>query len=473
MSHTHVHRLVLPLVFPEGIRPGAGKTGGNRLQLAKDGRGNAVLRGTALAGALRHAYAAGLGVRSMDPQVARWFGASCDGAGGDERGLPSPLKVSDLVLPVTHTALRHHNAVDRHLGSVRPNGLFDVEVLPPGVCGKAVLLLETYEEDLDEARAFLQALVGMFKDGLTLGGNAARGIGRAHLDAKVAYQIFDRGDLEQDALFLEELHNLRKGTVPQTGEVLEPVASGRARLVVKFTLRVPRGQDLCVGDGQGLDHEIEPQFVVDAQGKSFWKLPGSSLRGLFRGWCSRLAAKENFSLADSHQRAKDRRGHAASGRDFAWGFMNEKQRIEIQRILIEEFEVPPEQIVCPVMRLFGSSFSKGRIHISDALAPIQDATVTERKHVAVDRISGGANDGFLFSNTVLHGSKLRFTVHLTIEHPEEHEARWIAKTLRALDMGLLRVGSSKSGGRLALDGRPTAQGPFSDAFKNITPLEGA
>ena len=45
--------IILPLVFPEGIAPGAG-SGYNRIHLARNGLGEPILRGTSLAGVLRH-----------------------------------------------------------------------------------------------------------------------------------------------------------------------------------------------------------------------------------------------------------------------------------------------------------------------------------------------------------------------------------------------------------------------------------
>ena len=55
MSAAHAC-LVLPLTFPEGVAPGHGRHG-NRLLLTRDGQDRLILRGTALAGVLRHAYA--------------------------------------------------------------------------------------------------------------------------------------------------------------------------------------------------------------------------------------------------------------------------------------------------------------------------------------------------------------------------------------------------------------------------------
>ena len=60
---------------------------------------------------------------------------------------------------------------------------------------------------------------------------------------------------------------------------------------------------------------------------------------------------------------------------------------------------------------------------------------------------------------------------IVLKNPAEDEARWIAQCLRALDMGLIRVGSSKGAGRLALAEPPQAKGPFKELIADVKPME--
>ena len=119
------------------------------------------------------------------------------------------------------------------------------------------------------------------------------------------------------------------------------------------------------------------------------------------------------------------------------------------------------------MNLFGSSYTKSRIHISDATS--KDGSGQSRQHVSIDRISGGANEGFLFSHQALTGKPV-FQFQLSIEEPTEQEAKWVSSTLRALDMGLLRIGSSKSSGRLAIAKSPSATGQHANLFNQLQPM---
>jgi hypothetical protein len=54
----------------------------------------------------------------------------------------------------------------------------------------------------------------------------------------------------------------------------------------------------------------------------------------------------------------------------------------------------------------------------------------------------------LFSNGVLTKLGEPFIVRIRIRDVQEHEAMWIARTLLAIDIGLVRLGSSKAAGRL-------------------------
>ena len=114
MPTVRVHRLVVPLEFPAGLAPGAGKDAGNRLVVARDGFDRPVLRGSALAGALRHAWT------NAAPReagaVERWFGHAAKGDDGVDR--PSPLRVADVPLGARRREadLLLGAAEDDHLG---------------------------------------------------------------------------------------------------------------------------------------------------------------------------------------------------------------------------------------------------------------------------------------------------------------------------------------------------------------------
>ncbi|MBO7329091.1 MAG: hypothetical protein J6W00_10025, partial [Lentisphaeria bacterium] len=145
-------------------------------------------------------------------------------------------------------------------------------------------------------------------------------------------------------------------------------------------------------------------------------------------WFSRLAARDGKKLVDSVERYRNE-GAVKTDQLYANG----------------EDDV--------ISSLFGSHEKRGRIHIADAYStqPVDDpaADTQYRPHVAIDRFSGGTNDGKLFSNYVLAGN-VKFTTVITIAAPNADEIGYLQKTLQALHCGVLRLGSSKAAGRLEI-----------------------
>lgn len=481
MSPRTIHRLYVPLLFPAGLSPGETRES-NLLSVARDGAGRAVLRGSALAGALRHAW---VRFHQSDAGSDRWFGHALE---DQTSWAVSRLKFADCVVDVGDApdeVLRTHNAINRHTGAVLNKGLFSLQALPPGSRVWCWVWLHDGAHDAPaDSRAFLGELVTILGNGLTLGGHAARGLGRAEISGEALYREFDLTSLDDHAAYLDEHRRWRQrqSTAPD-GEPIEPQRSNaHTPLRLELELTIPSGEDLLVGGGSELDCDIEPQRVTHANGTEHWLLPGSSLRGVFRAWITRLAARAaDKPVSDSLSRHANEAGgydvQSLDGNALAWGFDSGAERERNQKRLSpdHEHEDLNEVVRCPIMRLFGSGYSKGRLHVSDALCEEAigrkaSARRQRRAHVAVDRLTGGASEGFFFDSAVLVGAP-QFRVVITLTEPTEDEARWLYSAVRALDLGVLRVGSSKAGGRLGLRSSPVAHGPHADLFSNLRPGE--
>ncbi len=136
---------------------------------------------------------------------------------------------------------------------------------------------------------------------------------------------------------------------------------------------------------------------------------------------------------------------------------------------------------CPVSRLFGSLHKAGRIHFSSAYCACSSndagsvtsvSEVQKRKHVSIDYISGGGVNHMLYETAVLTSdNNIEFKTQIHIEDPEETEIKKIAKTIKAIDFGILRIGSSKASGRLRLKEAPKAEGKNAEIVNNINPEE--
>ena len=452
-------RVSFKLTFPAGLSAGEGSQG-NELAIALDGAGRPVLRGSSLAGALRSAYLAAGGSHDVDKTI---FGAAC---GADDAMLtPSRIEVPECILQAgpANVETRKHNQVNRHTGAVLAGGLFAIGALPPKCSTDVVMWLRADETSQEDASRWISWLGAALATGLVLGGRGARGVGLAQVDGPVLHRRYQLASPEGMARWLADRWHWRNGSAGSTGEPVTGEAEPTQILRVNIVLGVPRGQDFLVGSGGGRS-EAGPQRVMAADGKEYWRLPGSSLRGQFRAWVSRLAARAQTPVAFSRDRAVGDNGKPSdvSGEDLGWCFLNRDPQFSPGNAA--------KNIACPVAQLFGSLAARGRVHVTDSFAPVHKHHEQERTHLMIDPISGGAVERLLFSNSVLAdaaGAPLRFSVSILVQRPSEQEARWLAACILALDSGLIRVGASKAAGRLALATPPAAVGPHADLFKKL------
>lgn len=454
-----VYVIELPILFPAGIHCGAGSLY-NSLLLARDGAGQPVLNGSSLAGVLRSLYmkylASRLSPNDATEQVERLFGRALNHRKRDSKSvdIASCVRVSNYRLDLGHADVteRTFHLRDRHRGTVAEGGLFSMEATPPGTRCRMVVWIHQQTSDLaavteDQILELMHLVHERFKTGLHIGGSSNRGMGMGVIaDGEHARsKRFDLTNLESHAEYLEAHLAWRRGEhVPGLSNFVS-AATLKTDDSVEFQLSfaIPTGQDILVADGQASDVQLEPQRVLAHDGNYYWRIPGSNFRGLFKQWMLRLATRSGFPVGD--RRATYNRDEY-TGENVGWAFAPAEQRIKGQAS------------GCPIGSLFGTLGMPGRIKLSDAYIACSHAENEQcnesqlRMHVAVDRVTGGAAEGMLFSNRVLTSEANPFSLSITIRKPQPHEIRWLAQSIVALHIGLLRVGSSKSSGRLAVTG---------------------
>lgn len=412
-----VYAVIAPVIFPEGFAIGSSGHKSNALEIERDGKGSPVIRGSSVAGLLRaKAEVSGL----FDDVCDFYFGAALNR--GEER-CQSNLVFYDTAIQ-NGTEENMHNLINRHTGSVslENKGLFSIERVAPGSRGNLFFCLYSDSTMENKAQELLAFLTKCLNGGVLLGGNSNRGMGRCLLETdQVFIRKFDLADVQDAAAYLDLIYS-EKRTVRQCDSVkCDPDQSS---FKIELTLTIPPGQDLLCSEG----NDAYPVSVRKADKKEYWKIPGSSLRGIFKGWFSRLAAKDGCVLTDNVNT-----------------YLIRRDQKEHEKEILEDD--------C-VLDLFGSLEQKGRLHIADAYSSasaVSSKDVQNRTHVVIDRFTGGTNDGKLFENRVLLSSgNHTFTTVITIVNATEKDVLYLQKTLQALHMGLLRVGSSKASGRLRI-----------------------
>ncbi len=432
-----IYRVNIPIIFKEGLSAGAGKKA-NRSIVALNGRGKPVLHGSTIAGVLRSAYNS-----QASSDVNYWFGEALNNDGFHGY---SKIKIMDVELDtgsISSPISRTHNAINRHTGVAIKGGLFSIEYLPPGTTGEIILEIEDQGNQTQDVIKFIEVLASLFKSTLFFGGNRNRGVGRASAEKGLHFEKFDLSITNDYANFLDAKY---KGNAYQSNSATSKKIEGSKsseHFEIKLILGIPQGEDILAGDGQTLDYILEPQTTTAADGKEYWRIAGSSLRGVIRAWVTRLAARSGKHICDNAQNFIDN-SQNLKGDELGWGFVDKKSR--------KNFQKEPEALNDPILDLFGSLYGKGRIHIADCISrkPKSSNDQEERMHISVDRFSGGTNEGALFQNMVLKAKEIEFPLEIKIEYANEEEIAWLCATLKAIHLGLISVGSSRSAGRLKI-----------------------
>lgn len=432
------YRIFIPLVFKAGLSPGNGSKS-NNVVISLNGNNDAVLRGSSIAGVLRSAF-----IKNNSEYVERWFGT--DNRDKKDQFEVSRIKIADTILDhgKTEISQRTHNAINRHTGAAIKGGLFSIEALPPGT--KATIIAEIDGRGIpkEECDTFIVTIANLFETGLFFGGNRNRGIGKATAPKGIFVEEYDLEKPDEYAALLDSRYLYDSKEIKLTGRNITVKKNNTEHFEIKLILGIPRGEDLLIGDGQTLDYVLEPQKTLTADGKKYWRIPGSTFRGIFKAWMSRLAAREGRQLRDDAEKFYNET-NLITGENIGWGFVvNETER--------DDFKKTPDKLNDPIMSLFGSLYRRGRIHFADSfsISETNNTDSAERMHVSIDRFTGGANEGSLFKNKVLVNSHIEFPLFIQINSPKEHEIQWLVKTIKALHLGILSIGSSKSSGRLAV-----------------------
>lgn len=170
-------------------------------------------------------------------------------------------------------------------------------------------------------------------------------------------------------------------------------------------------------------------------------LPGTSLRGVIRSHAERivrtLAPGQNLCCDPFRQES----GGDQSCSHWLADFQKKAKATEV--FLREVYRRS-----CAICRLFGSTSQASRIRISDS----EPVTINEnqwsiREHIAIDRFTGGAKQGVLFSDLVLED--LTFENDVVIRNFELWQLGLLAYVLRDFlcwEDGLIRLGYGKTKG---------------------------
>lgn len=116
---------------------------------------------------------------------------------------------------------------------------------------------------------------------------------------------------------------------------------------------------------------------------------------------------------------------------------------------------------CPACTLFGTTQQRGLLTFTDS--PITDAIIEEQPHVAIDRFTGGAADGKLWTDEIATSGTLNLCIGSDIDLTETHE-NLLRHVVRDLHDGLIGIGgqTSRGSGTIVVSGDPPEVRPITD-----------
>ncbi|MTF37966.1 RAMP superfamily CRISPR-associated protein [Cyanobacterium aponinum] len=257
-----------------------GGVGGNAdtdMALAVNGEGKFYLPATSLAGALR-AYMATLNSKITNKI---WGFQEKEG----DNGHASFVIVEDAVINSAIVEIRDGVAIDRYSGTAAEGMKFDRAILPKGVTIPISLTLERDAQLSDSEwqecqNAFAQLITALEEGEIYLGGAKSRGLGRV--------KLYDTRIIEEDLLspagILDILNNQQKpvnwGKIYASGQNCQ----NKLNITIKWK---PEGAVMVKSEGDGMAVDILP--LVSGKGGSLtFVIPGSSLKGVWRSQAERI-----------------------------------------------------------------------------------------------------------------------------------------------------------------------------------------
>lgn len=455
------------------------------LALAVNGNGKLCVPGTSLAGPLR----AWLRQRVGEEEVRKaWGYQEQRPAEREPQGHASFVIVEDglVRLPAGATVeTRDGVGIDRVMGAAAEHVKYNRAVLPSGSEIELEMTVELEEKNGADRSHIIAALQALQRGEIRFGAARTRGLGKVTLkDLSVCEQdlLSFRGMLntlrnKKDAL---DVKNLNAGILP-----------GVPTLHIKIDWS-PRGPLMVKAERDGMAVDMLP--LVSAKGGDLtFVLPGSSIKGALRSQAERIvrtvcgvsapmlkSPRKDFMRQLEMRDARDKRQEEAETPALLLigGLFGAAGRAEAKDEEIRE-EGPPlpglsaltvedcyaaQRFTPRHWEAIESAPNAGDAQVrKESQSPLQQALqnagltqMQQAFHVAIDRWTGGAADGFLYTVLEPHGvawEPMRLTLDLARLREEDRRpaVMCLLLTLRDLVNGRIPLGFAANRGMGAIE----------------------
>jgi len=369
---------------------GVGGDADTDLALAINGHGNYYLPGTSLAGALRS-----------------WMGRSLEethlndlwGFQDTDQGQASFIMIDDAEIKQLNQTIeiRESVGINRHTGTAADQAKYSRAILPKGVSFPLNITLDCKNDQPPDD--LWQLLLALEKGEIRIGAAKTRGLGKVKLTvSNIHEQTFQGKDI---------FDVLLNGGQPQKWEDLKPKtyhSPDKLSLDIKWT---PKDPVMVKSEGEGIAVDILP-LVSQANQNTYFVIPGSSIKGVLRTQAERIvrtvcnwSTPEKFSeqvkldlVNELFGAAEQNNGGQSKGKMSALSVDDCYATIEM--------ETEKWSAVERATKSDNQEFQDFKETLKTAVDVENSNENPFRKlqpamHVAVDRWTGGAADGMLYS----------------------------------------------------------------------------
>jgi CRISPR/Cas system CSM-associated protein Csm3 (group 7 of RAMP superfamily) len=389
-----------------------GGIGGNPevdLALAVNGQGQYYIPGTSLAGAFRG------WVEATSKASYVWGDSSAEG------GHASFLLVEDAPIQGVNAEIRDGVGIDRIWGSAAKQVKYERAILPRGTKIPLVMMLEvpfyeTNQEETISEKKYLEIfafLIASLKKGhIRLGAAKTRGLGRVKLNnfSIRKSQLSRREDMLAFLLGKDELIS--------SDQFLQNHLTTIQNSTLTLTINWEPQEPLMVkAEGSGLAVDILP-LVSAVENKLAFVLPGSSIKGALRSHAERIVRTVLSLEMDSTANFMEQVDIPLVSHLFGARAKNvQRAEIGIGSLFVDDCygrkPISPE-----AWRNIQVATNAANLRNALDMAGLENTQ--QAYHVAVDRWTGAAADGMLYS--ALELIKISWEpIHLTLNLDRLHE----------------------------------------------------
>lgn len=360
----------------------------NVLPLRKDTAGRPHLPGTTVAGSLRAHCAT---YEELLPEETLFGNV---GVNGGAKRIPSSIQVlGTRYLGGTDSNVRHRTAVDRERGAPANTMLHGITTLPAGTEFDIVL---RWDDPDHRDKPFLQALREWHP---RLGRGASHDAGRC--------TVVGIGHRSYDLTTTEDLHAWLGMRFPDDYPAPTPLAEPQRPFEPEYDIEFEIVNGLHVGAGDPSADEYGQLVNRALRRDDRYIIPGSTLKGVVRSRAEYVCRVVGAGACTDH-----RCGDCHPCRLFGYG---------------------------------GASRNSRRAKIAVADSVVEGAKIDRRRHVAIDRFTGGARDQLLYTDEVVTAGKFRLRVY-ALESLDDIDRLLIDAVLADLHDGLVGIGGRTTSG---------------------------